>query len=58
MCYMWPINIFHMYFVEEVILADDDNENEYDGMNLFLWLFFFTVFVNARQGFVKRILLH
>lgn len=31
---VYCINIcVYVFFVEEVILADDDNENEYDGMN-------------------------
>lgn len=38
---VYCINIcVYVFFVEEVILADDDNENEYDGMNC-------TVFVHT-----------
>lgn len=37
---VYCINIFvSLCFVEEVILADDENENDYDGMNLLIFVY-------------------
>lgn len=36
------LTFFFVCFVEEVILADDENENDYDGMNLLFSLFCVT----------------
>lgn len=47
------LNVFlYVHFAEEVILADDENENDYDGMNLFT----LCIFLRYSDGFntVKR----
>lgn len=46
---VYCINIFvYVCFVEEVLLADDENENDYDGNNLLFCLFCVCVCLNLK----------